>query len=166
MCVLFVTATRPPPKSPRTDPLFPYTTLFRSINIAIESRASSIKYIKNPSCELQKSAIDNAANKIVFILKYINGQVTEETFLYYIKSLQYKDLSAYKYDIIKALIDEMYFRQLISDKILIEIINKFNDYTGNIINTIRQRFILSDKVKEFIIKSNYKHISLDRKSVV
>src|SRR3546814_19596291 len=34
MCSFFLLMTRPPPRSTRTDTLFPYTTLFRSATIA------------------------------------------------------------------------------------------------------------------------------------
>src|SRR3546814_20779066 len=40
-CLFFVLRTRRPPRSTRTDTLFPYTTLFRSAIIALDPQATA-----------------------------------------------------------------------------------------------------------------------------
>src|SRR3546814_11965194 len=39
-CFLFFFIIRPPPRSTRTDTLFPYTTLFRSVHVAVPAEVA------------------------------------------------------------------------------------------------------------------------------
>src|SRR3546814_18020253 len=46
---------RPPPRSTRTDPLFPYTTLFRSREQADEKQAEALRELEQAKAELEES---------------------------------------------------------------------------------------------------------------
>src|SRR3546814_2915735 len=64
MCLFFLMVRRPP-RSTRTDTLFPYTTLFRSQGVDGSPRRERDRYIGGPRCAApnQKSLLNRAFNR-------------------------------------------------------------------------------------------------------
>src|SRR3546814_7565285 len=58
MLLFFYLMIRRPPRSTRTDTLFPYTTLFRSIGGGALHAAAAASTTASPHCLAQRSAVD------------------------------------------------------------------------------------------------------------